>query len=237
MSTLQNGSLIKAFALLDLISDQRPEVTAAVVASELDLSAATAHRYLVTLEGLGVLNMRHRGVYGLGHRIAHLGQIAERTNPLKKIVMPVIERLSHTLGESVMAGRAALGGIVCMATASAPRPISVQVEVGRTLGLTSSAQGKVWLAHQPAATVVALIDVTDDLTAALRTIRRDGFARNCGETEPDIGAVAVPVLNAAKEVVLTLSVFGMISRFSDDRVADILVDLKTAAAEVAAALP
>ena len=237
MITLQNGSLIKAFALLDLISDQQPEITAAIVARDLDMSPATAHRYLATLDALGILSAQHRGVYGLGHRIVHLGQIAERTNPLKKLVLPIIERLSLSLGESVMAGRPAPGGIVCMATASAPRPISVHIQVGRQLGLTSSAQGKVWLAHQPASTLATLDDMTDALRQDLQRIRVQGFARNRGEAEPDIGAVAVPVINGSGEVALTLSVFGMISRFSDNRIEVMVAGLTEAASEVATALP
>lgn len=244
MSTLQNGSLIKAFALLDLISDQRPEITATIVGQALQMSPATAYRYLTTLEALGVLSAHHRGVFRLGHRIVQLGQIAERTNPLKKIVVPIVEQLSLRLGDSVMAGRPTQSNIVCIATASAPRPISVHVQIGRQLDLATSAQGKVVLALLPAPDLQRWLD--GDAPAALdreafcrelEAVRAQGYARNRGETEPDIGAVAVPVLNAEGQVELTLSVFGMISRFSDDRVPEQVAALQSSARQIAEALP
>ncbi len=248
MATPLNGSLIKAFEILDLFSEQQPQVTAAEVAQALEMSASSAHRFLVTLEGLGALVQVRRGAYSLGHHIEHLGRIAERTNPLAMLVQPVIAQISNRLNESVMAGQLTREGVVCIATVIAPRPISVNIQVGRLLELHVSAQGKLWLAHMGSAereTRIRDLIRTGKLTDAgaqfllgeIDRAREDGFACNRGESEPDIGAVAVPVFDGTGDLRLTLSAFGMVSRFSADHEARIAARLAEAAREVSNAIP
>tara|TARA_R110002126_G_scaffold70199_2_gene176854 strand:+ start:1181 stop:1933 length:753 start_codon:yes stop_codon:yes gene_type:complete len=248
MATPLNGSLIKAFEILDLFSEQQPQVTSAEVARALEMSHSTAHRFLTTLEEVGALVQVRRGVYGLGHHIAQLGRVAERTNPLARLVQPVIARICGRLNESVMAGALTRDGVVCIATAIAPRPISVNIQVGRLLELHQSAQGKLWLAHMDSAERAARLselDVTGKLNAEeSQSLRRDitvalenGFACNRGESEPDIGAVAVPVFDAEGALRLTLSAFGMASRFTEEHEAWIAEGLKVAARDVAEAIP
>lgn len=248
MATPLNGSLIKAFEILDLFSEQHPQVTAAEVAQALEMSSSSAHRFLVTLEEVGALVQVRRGAYSLGHHIEHLGRIAERTNPLARLVQPIIAQISSRLNESVMAGQLTREGVVCLATAIAPRPISVNIQVGRMLDLHVSAQGKLWLAHmgpeERDARISDLIrtgKLTEDDAQALRgeidRARQEGFACNRGESEPDIGAVAVPVFDEAGGLRLTLSAFGMASRFSADHEARIAASLAEAAQEVSNAIP
>lgn len=241
MATPLNGSLIKAFEILDLVSEQRPELTAAGVAAALEMSHATAHRFLVTLEEVGVLVLIRRGTYGLGHQMIQLGRIAEVTNPLVAAVQPVIDRLSEELNESVMVGRLSRDGVVCLATAIAPRPITVNIQVGRVLTLHRSAQGKLWLAAMGAARREAwfraiMADPShprpdfERLRAEIEQARIEGLARNHGESEPDIAAVAVPVHDPAGNLSLTVSAFGMASRFDPPQVSAIAATLKQAAA-------
>ncbi|MCZ4256623.1 IclR family transcriptional regulator [Sulfitobacter sp. PR48] len=248
MATPLNGSLIKAFEILDLLSEQQPQVTSAEVASALEMSHSTAHRFLNTLEEVGALVQIRRGVYGLGHHIAQLGRVAERTNPLARLVQPVIARICGMLNESVMVGALSRDGVVCIATAIAPRPISVNIQVGRLLELHQSAQGKVWLAHMDVVEREARLSelaATEKLTEQnLQVLRGDiagalenGFACNRGESEPDIGAVAVPVFDADGALRLTLSAFGMASRFSGHHESWIAASLTDAARDVAEAIP
>lgn len=248
MATPLNGSLIKAFEILGLLSEQRPQMTAADVAQTLDMSPSTAHRFLVTLEEIGALVQVRRGTYSLGHRIAELGRIAERTAPLAARIQPLIAQLSTRLNESVMAGQLTRDGVLCVATAIAARPISVNIQVGRLLALHASAQGKIWLAHMDGAERDAQIgelvrtgQLGEDDAATLRRdiekARQDGFACNRGESEPDIGAVAVPVFAPGGALRLTLSAFGMASRFSPEYEAQIAARLSEAAQAISATIP
>ena len=245
MATKQNGSVVKSFDILGLIRPDRGEITANIVETELGMTVATAHRFLTTLATIGVLSSYRRGYYCLGPRIEELGEIEQKTNPLALIVKPIIEKLSSELNESVMASRFSVGGPICMAVSTSSRPFNVDIKVGTFLPLHSTAQGKIWLsyltkkersAHLSAYQMISFTKQTlknnDTLEEELTQIREQGFALNKGENEPGLGAVSVPVKSKGRGVLLTLSTFGMLSRFDDVFVEKAVVCLKQAANEI-----
>lgn len=232
MSTPLNASVLKCFEILDLISRSRPEITAAVVAEEMDLNVATAHRFLLTLESAGALRSHRRGAFSLGETIERLGRIADEINPLAGHIQPLISVLSRELGESVMACRMGRYGPVCIAAAAAAKPISVTIEVGTVLKSPFTAQGRLWLSELgPSAPAAWLRDLAElPSPEDLEGIRQAGFARNRGESENGIGAVCIPIRShSAGKMVLSISVFGLLSQFDDDLAALSLKALNRAA--------
>ena len=226
MSTPLNGSLLRGFEILGLFTADRPEITAALVQKELGLNAATAHRFLATLEAAGALHAVRRGAYRLGTGLIELGALAEQTNPALRRIQPILDELRDRLNESVMVCRLSRQGPTCALVATAERPITVSIRTGTTLSLLNSAQGRLWLAElspteratlaqrtgeTPATDLPALLDAMEP---ELDRIRSDGVARNAGDAEPDIGAVAVPLRDRQGKVALTLSVFGPLNRFT-----------------------
>jgi DNA-binding IclR family transcriptional regulator len=233
MSTPLNGSVLKAFSILRLITPERPEISAATVAAECGMNTATAHRFLLTLADCGALVSHRRGSFGLGEGIQELGRIAELTNPLGARLQPVVADLAREIGESVMICRLGPKGPSCIAVAASNRPITVNISVGTVLPLATSAQGKLWLAHMAPGEAENLLDGTKGPSAAeLAKVRAKGYAQNLGETEPDIGAFAVPIYGPNGGVALTLSTFGMLSRIDDALIERALPLLKAAAARV-----
>lgn len=228
MTTPLNASLLKGFEILGLFSRERPEISAREVVEELDTNTATAHRFLATLEEAGAISAVRRGTYRLSHMTAELGRLAEETNPLVAQVQPVLDALAADLGESVMACRLGRRGPICIAVATAPRPFAMGFRTGTILGLANSAQGRLFLAHMCADDRAAFADLPADLDA----IRAAGVAQNDGSAEPDIGAVAVPVLSGGAAI-LTLSMFGPLTRLSPEVRARAVPRLKAAAADLA----
>lgn len=250
MSTPLNGSVLKGFAILGLFSQDRTEITAATVTSELSMNTATAHRFLTTLVEAGVLTSLRRGQYCLGHRMQELGKIAEKSLGLEALVQPVIDRVSGDLNESVMACRLGDAGPICLAVSPSARSISVNIKVGTVLPLHASAQGKLWLAfldpkdrnaRLSRMTLTAYSDHTNTdlsaLLAELAMIQKQGFALNKGENETDIGAVSVPVFDKRGQMIVSLSVFGMLSRFDGQMTERAKQALRHAAKEIEATGP
>ncbi|WP_425964411.1 helix-turn-helix domain-containing protein [Rhizobium nepotum] len=99
MATNVNFSLIKGLAILDLITEGRPEITTAIVVNELGMNTATAHRFLMTLEEAGALTRLQRGTYVLGHQISELGLLAMKANPLLATVQPILDSLCLKINE------------------------------------------------------------------------------------------------------------------------------------------
>lgn len=220
MSTPLNGSLLKGFEILGLFSRDRPEIGAPVLMAELDMNAATAHRFLATLEEAGAITLARRGVYRLGMAMAELGRLAEETNPLVRQVQPLLDQLAADLGESVMLCRLGRRGPVSVAVAVAQRPFTMGFRVGAVLGLLSSAQGRLWLAEMTAEDRLRALgddgarDELEAIAPELQAIRAAGIAQNEGHAEPDVGAVAVPVRNGQGVMVLSLSMFGPLGRLT-----------------------
>lgn len=234
MSTPLNGSLLKGLEILALASRERPEITAALVQQHLGMNGATAHRFLTTLEEAGALVTVRRGAYRLGAWAVELGRVAEATNPYVSLVQPRIERLREELGESVMVCRPGREGPTCICVAPADRPITVSIKVGTRLDNRTSAQGKLWLAEQSRPTPGSIpANLPKVLLNQLDGIRRAGLAENLGEAEPDIAAVAAPIRNARGELILTLSIFGLLGRFTPEFLSRARPAVATAAAEIA----
>lgn len=219
MSTPLNGSVLKAFSILRLITPERPEISAATVVSEMGTNNATAHRFLLTLEEAGAVVSYRRGFFRLGGGLEELGRLAEATNPLASKIQPLISDLARELHESVMVCRLGRTGPVCIAVAASDQPITVNISVGTVLQMAVTAQGKLWLAHMDERERSDWLgdgQAVDE--AELAAILEQGFSRNKGDNEPDIAALSVPIMGADGKVFLTLSTFGMLSRFSEDAV-------------------
>lgn len=223
MSTHLNGSLLKALEILDLFSPERRELSAGVVAEQLDMSVQTAHRFLLTLEHAGYAVSPRRGQFTLSQKLEELGKLAFEISPLPALARPEVEALSRDLNESVMACRLGRTGPVCIASAPSRRPIRVTVEIGTVLPFGTTAQGKLFLAAMPPDERLARARAERRLDAAAiarleaeaEGIARAGYATNRGENESEIGAIAVPVRGPGGRTELTLSVFGILSRFDD----------------------
>lgn len=248
MPTPLNGSLLKGFAILNLFSKNRMEITISIVTRELGMNTATAHRFLITLENVGALVSYRRGGYSLGQRLKELGDLTEFSDPLPRIAQPFIDKLSVLLNESIMVCRLSRDGVICIGNAISSRPISVNIQVGRVLEIHATAHGKIWLAYMDEAeknhylNSLSRVKFTkrtltedDEFELALQKIRNDGYAVNSGERETDIGAVAVPIFDKNKKIVASLSVFGMLSRFDDKFIADSYKLLVASADEIAIA--
>ncbi|MES0810489.1 IclR family transcriptional regulator [Roseibium sp. SCPC15] len=245
MSTPLNGSLIKAFEILRLFDEDQSELSAVTVAQKLGLNTSTAHRFLLTLEHVGALTSLRRGHFGLGPRLEELGRLAELTNPLPVMVKPVLDAVSKDLNESVMACRLNRLGPVCVSVSESERSISVIVKTGTVLPFQHSAQGRLWLAHMTPETRASYLQDgavlrahsqkqidPESFTKDLETVRGKGYALNLGDNEPDIAAVSVPVWNAEGDMILSLSVFGMLSRFDAEFVERAKSRLRAASSEI-----
>lgn len=223
MATHINSTVLKAFDALELFGPDRQEITASIVATELGMSHATSHRFLATLERGGVIVATRRGVFAPGPRLSRLGRMAEELNPLAGRVQEALDDISRDIGESAMACRLSARGPVCIAVSPSDRPISVNIKTGTVLPWLTTSHGRLWLTHMSAPERAAFErrqaferSELELLEPELDRIRTEGHARNLGGNEPDIAATGVPVFGTDGQAILTLSVFGMLSRFNDD---------------------
>ena len=98
MATQVNNSVLKAFAILELFSESRTEINAALVARELGLNAVTAHRFLRTLERVGALVAVSKGVYRLGFALVDLADRVIHHADLGRALTPLLEAVTREIG-------------------------------------------------------------------------------------------------------------------------------------------
>ncbi|RCK25854.1 IclR family transcriptional regulator [Thalassospira lucentensis] len=243
MSSQLNGSVLKAFKILDLFAAGKIELTAQETADALGINMITAHRFLHTLVHAGALRVTSRGVFRLGYMFADLGQRVMRDGNLAGLLQPILDQLARDTGEACMATEFDRDMAVCIAKALPDRPLYVDIRIGSKLDAFCTAHGKLWLAHMSLAdqdryfAKADLTGMTDHtitnvnaLKSELAQIRKAGFATNNGEREHDIYAIAVPITTLHGTMVSAFSVFGASPALLDQK-RDTLLNALTQATE------
>jgi DNA-binding IclR family transcriptional regulator len=205
--------------VLDLFSSERPEWGATAVAQELGMAKSQAHRLLVSLAEIGLLQRRQRGRYTLGWRLVSLHRVLLATNELKGLAQPVMRAvLGHhgeTLQLAVWDGRRA----ICIAAHRGSVSDAVPpYPVGAAFPAHCTAPGKILLASRPEGEVRRLLEryglerrtertisSVETLDRELTSIRVRGLARELEEYVPGVACVAAPIIHGAREVVAALS--------------------------------
>lgn len=221
MTSQLNGSVLKAFKILDLFAAGQSELTAKETADALGINMITAHRFLHTLVQAGALRVTSRGVFRLGYMFADLGDRVLHDGNLPTILQPILDQLARETGEACMATEFDRDAAVCIAKALPDRALYVDIRIGSRLDAFCTAHGKLWLAHLSPddqdryfknARLTGMTDHTitdlDALKVELATIRDHGFSTNNGEREKDIYAIAVPILTKHGNMISAFSVFG-----------------------------
>lgn len=243
MAPQLNGSVVKAFQVLKLFSEQRPEITAAEVSHELGMNAITAHRFLRTLQHVGALVAVSKGTYRLGYAFADLGDRVLQNDALAQFLQPRLNAMTASLQEATMATVFRSDMVYCIARAVTHRSLSVDIRVGTRLEAYCTAHGKTWLAFMPGHererylqsvertrfTDMTIID-PQALEEEIAKIRQHGYAVNNCEREDGIKAIAVPVRTRTGRMIAGLSAFGPASRFTDDAMETALETLRATAA-------
>ena len=193
------------------------------------INAATVSRVLATLTAAGyVEHLPDSGRYRLGARVLQLANAVLARLDVRALARPFLEDLVDRHGEtatlSLPAGDEAV--TADFVPGRAGTVISV-ARVGRPSVAHATAVGKVMLAFgrdgvvaDPDGPLTGYTSRTITDPAALRReverIRLEGVARAVGEREPDLNAVAVPVLDARGDLAAVLGLQGPAARFTPD---------------------
>lgn len=203
-------SLEIGLAILRTFTAARPVLGIADIATELNLSRSTTHRYVITLQALGYVEQGARRKYQLGQRVSDLGLLALNATKPRGPSLPFLRALRDRVGYTV--SLALLDGteIVYAARAYGHRTGQYHADLGRRVGsrvpASCTATGKTLLAGLSKENERDWMETTK-LTPStshsivrktafrgeLERVRHRGFALNDRELVPSMVAVAVPI--------------------------------------------
>jgi DNA-binding IclR family transcriptional regulator len=222
-------TLAGGLTMLSLFDAEHRQWSLDQMVARLGVSRMTGYRMARTLQSTGHLVFEQQtGRYHLGPAMLAGIYLAEDFAQLVTVSRPYLESLMKETGELAALAVELDGVAVCVDLVASARPFVPEIAMGRPIGDTANAHGKMFAAMKPdveRARIVcrpherltpATITDPDELAAELEKIRSDGLAFDLEEHDLGTCAVVAPVRNQMGEVIATLGVVVPTGRFGPD---------------------
>lgn len=241
-------SLARGLQVIRAFGPGRPRMSLSEVAASTGTARAVARRLLLTLEHLGYV-ARDGRQFSLAPRVLELGYSYLSAGGLPELARPAMEALSRRIHESVSVAVLDDTEIVYVQRVAVNKVMTITLAVGARLPAFCTSMGRVLLAALPAdelqdrlarsaLTRLTPHTCTDPRAIARRiaTVRREGHAYTEQELEPGLCSLAVPLHDAAGQVVAALNAGMAFHPQARERaLGEVLPALHAAAREIEAA--
>lgn len=230
--------LHKVLDILETIRDSRSGLSLADLARALSLPKPTAYRIVATLESRGYIARNPAGHFQIARKLFDLQQDDSEEQALLRAAQPAMVRLVESCRETVNLGVLDAGEVVVISTVESPQSIRMTSKVGNRRYLHSTALGKVLLSGLPEKEVQRLIRIQglppltprtlvtrQALAAELELVRRQGYAMDNEENEPDGRCLGAPVVGVGGRIVAALSISAPIFRMDMARARALAAEL------------
>jgi IclR family acetate operon transcriptional repressor len=241
------ASVARALALLDEVARSDAGLGVNELARRIGVNASTASRLLGTLEDGGFVERSPDGPYRLGLKLVALSDRVLGQLDVRERARPWLTWLVQETGETATLSVPGGGEAITVDFVPSSSSVVSMARVGRPSIAHATAAGKVMLAFGSAAArdrsdveLVAYTDrtITDPrvLAAELENVRASGVAEAVGEREPDLNALAAPVIGRGGELVAILGLQGPAARLPADTRRALRAPLRRAATELGRSL-
>lgn len=218
----QVESVRRAIDVLDVLAEAQGDLGTNEIARRSGINVSSVSRLLATLVDGGLVQfVGATGRYRLGVRILQLAGAVRQQLDLRGLARPHLEELTELTGETATLSLPGEHEVLTVDFVQADSSVRSVAAIGRNSVAHATAVGKVFLAwggSLPPGDLVAYTQRTivdrAELDVELARVRDQGWARSVGEREPELNAVAVPVLGAGGELVAILGVQGPAARFT-----------------------
>ncbi len=200
------------------------------LARALSLPKPTAYRIIATLESRGCLTRTSAGHFLISRKLFDLPKDESEEQALLRAAQPAMVRLVDSCRETINLGVLDAGEVVVISTVESPQSIRMSSKVGNRRYLHSTALGKVLLSGLPEKEVQRLIRIQglprltprtigtrQALATELDLVRRQGYAMDNEENEPDGRCIGAPIIGVGGRIVAALSISAPIFRMDMSR--------------------
>lgn len=211
-------SVLKRVAeILNLFSESSPTISLADVESVLQVSQATAYRYLHDLHEIGLLS-RISGRYAPGPTVMELEFILANFDPILLAAKEVMEEISTQLGVHTFLCRMYQDRAVNVYSTRPENSSEMPLKPGRRLPVFRGAQARIILAHLDRRRQRRIFERSEgdagrdaigadwaSFSSALQKNRRDGYYLSRGEISEGLLGIATPVFDENNEIMGAIS--------------------------------
>ena len=229
------GSIARAARIIDVLASAVDGLALNQIVERSDFSKTTVFRVLANLQEVGfVFQDPESRLYLLGHKLAHISQIAGRSNiaGMARRSMARLASLSEdTVFLSIPEGTAAI--CVARATGSYPiRTLTLNVGDRRPMGVGAGALSLFCaMSDEKRRTILAANQgwmaefgiTATDIMAGYDAYKIAGYAANIGRIVAGTSAISIPVITANNHVVAALAIGAVDARMPTDRITEILI--------------
>jgi len=232
-------SISRAIHIMRAFTPERRHLTLAEIVRATGLDAGTTRRILVTLRDESIVRQdENSGAYCLALDVLQIAGAVPEGNSLRELTQSRLMRLARDTGATVFLSILRNNAAICLARYHGESAVQVRWwSVGGKLPLNCGAGPKVLLAHMPneerngvlasnltQLTAKSVIDA-EHLRKELDDIRETGWAITHDDVAVGLSALAMPLTNAAGDVLAAVSVGGLTAQIAGDGAPRCLDDL------------
>ena len=206
---------LRSFDVLNLLVQHKEGLRLTEIKDVLGLPVSSVHNMLQTMVAAEVATVSSDLRYAVGPRTVALALCTLQSLDIRTVARPLLLDLGKTIGDdvylAVRVGKRVMYADRCLGT----QRISLDIRLGESLFLHSTATGKLFAAFDATLGAQALasklqkmtaktITVPQELQRELERIRYQGFAKSNGESVDGIVGYAVPIRDAAGQIVAAI---------------------------------
>ena len=196
----------RGLAILSAFQEDAQDLSLAELSRRTGLYKSTILRIAASLEAKRFLARGSDGVFRLGPELWRLGSLYRRSFDLGEYVRPVLRGLVAATTETASFYVRDGDQRICLYRINSPRAARHHLDEGVRLPLDRGAAGRMLSAYEAA----------HPRSSPAEDLRAAGFAVSRGERDPEVGAVAVPVVDAAGSLRGALSISTLLTRLNDE---------------------
>src|SRR6202171_4980094 len=243
-------SVDRALLIIETLAEDDEGYRLSDLAVRTGLSTSTVHRLLATLEKRRFVQFdRYESKWHVGAQSFAVGATFARRRNFVAQAMPYLRKLRDLTRETANLAVVDDESIIVLTRIESREIMRSLTKVGGRVAMVASGVGKAVLATYSDEDVSAIIRhhgmprLTEksivrpsDLFKELAKVRRDGYAIDDEEACMGLRCIASVVYNDCGEPLAAISVSGMTSRLTDDRLPSLGRSVREVAAELTAAL-
>ena len=238
----QVKSLEKALSILELMIEERRDLSLTEISKKLNLVKGTVHRILDTMKSHQFVRQDPASLkYGMGHLTLKMGTTFQKEEYLVKILNPHLIQLSKLCSETISVSILESREIRYIARIESREVLRVAIGEGTIFPAHCTATGKILLSTLPEDKLRSLycgkekleklnknsIGTLSRLVRELAGVRKENIAYDFEEALEGVNCIAKPIRNSKNDVVAAISISGPVSRMTNGRLSELSALLVT----------